>query len=56
LELNAIPGFTTRSDLPKAAAKTGVSMRDLCAKIIGAALENKNNPGAFVNPAMRNKR
>ncbi len=37
LELNTIPGFTTRSDLPKAAAKTGLSMSDLCAKIIEAA-------------------
>lgn len=41
LELNAIPGFTTRSDLPKAAAKTGLSMSDLCIKIIEAALENR---------------
>jgi len=39
LELNAIPGFTTRSDLPKAAARTGLSMSDLCIKIIEAALE-----------------
>ncbi|MGA1980435.1 MAG: D-alanine--D-alanine ligase [Sedimentisphaerales bacterium] len=38
LELNAIPGFTSRSDLPKAAAKTGLSMNDLCIKIIEAAL------------------
>ncbi len=37
LELNAIPGFTARSDLPKAAAKTGISMSDLCTKIIEAA-------------------
>lgn len=37
LELNAIPGFTARSDLPKAAAKTGLSMSDLCTKIVEAA-------------------
>ena len=37
LELNAIPGFTTRSDLPKAAAKAGLSMSDLCIRIIEAA-------------------
>jgi len=37
LELNAIPGFTARSDLPKAAAKIGLSMSDLCTKIIEAA-------------------
>jgi len=41
LEVNAIPGFTARSDLPKAAAKTGLSMSDLCVKIIEAATENK---------------
>ena len=37
LELNAIPGFTTRSDLPKAAAKAGFSMSQLCKKIIETA-------------------
>jgi D-alanine-D-alanine ligase len=37
LELNTIPGFTTHSLLPKAAAKTGLSMSDLCAKIVEAA-------------------
>jgi len=37
LELNAIPGFTTRSDLPKAAEKTGISMSDLCVRIIETA-------------------
>jgi len=41
LELNAIPGFTTRSDLPKAAAKAGFSMSDLCVRIIEAALEKE---------------
>ena len=41
LEVNAIPGFTARSDLPKAAAKTGLSMSDLCVKIIEAAKGNK---------------
>jgi D-alanine-D-alanine ligase len=41
LEANSIPGLTTHSLLPKAAARTGLSMRDLCIKIIKAALENK---------------
>ncbi len=41
LELNAIPGFTTRSDLPKAAAKAGLSTSQLCVKIIEAALEKE---------------
>ena len=44
LELNAIPGFTTRSDLPKAAEKAGLSMSDLCMRIIETALEKKNAP------------
>jgi D-alanine-D-alanine ligase len=37
LEVNTIPGFTTHSLLPMAAAKTGLSMSDLCTKIIEAA-------------------
>ncbi len=53
LELNAIPGFTTRSDLPKAAAKTGLSMSDLCIKIIEAALENRKTEYHSRDPAKR---
>ncbi len=34
LEVNTIPGFTTHSLLPKAAAKAGFSMSELCEKII----------------------
>ncbi len=37
LEVNTIPGFTSHSLLPKAAAKTGLSMSQLCAKIVEAA-------------------
>jgi len=37
LEVNTIPGFTSHSLLPKAAAKAGLSMSDLCARIIEAA-------------------
>ena len=37
LELNAIPGFTARSDLPKAATKMGIPMSELCTKIVEAA-------------------
>jgi len=44
LELNTIPGFTTHSLLPKAAAKAGLSMSELCIRIIEAALENKDSP------------
>ncbi len=41
LEVNAIPGLTAHSLLPKAAAKAGLSMSDLCIKIIEAALEKE---------------
>jgi D-alanine-D-alanine ligase len=34
LEVNAIPGFTSHSLLPKAAAKIGLPMKDLCAQIV----------------------
>ncbi len=37
LEVNTIPGFTTHSLLPKAAAKAGLTMTDLCSKIVEAA-------------------
>lgn len=37
LELNTIPGFTTHSLLPKAAERAGLTMSDLCAKIVEAA-------------------
>ena len=37
LELNAIPGFTARSDLPKAADNAGISMSELCTKIVKTA-------------------
>ncbi len=37
LEVNTIPGFTTHSLLPKAAAKAGISMSDLCKKIVETA-------------------
>ena len=34
LEVNTIPGFTSHSLLPKAAAKTGLPMKDLCTQIV----------------------
>jgi D-alanine-D-alanine ligase len=40
LEVNTIPGFTSHSLLPKAAARTGLSMADLCAKIIETAVSS----------------
>ena len=41
LEANTIPGLTSHSLLPKAAAHAGVSMTDACVEIIDAALETK---------------
>jgi D-alanine-D-alanine ligase len=37
LEANTIPGFTSHSLLPKAAAKAGLSMSELCSNIVEAA-------------------
>ncbi len=37
LEINTIPGFTSHSLLPKAAAEAGLSMSDLCARIVRTA-------------------
>ncbi|MDT8301636.1 MAG: D-alanine--D-alanine ligase [Sedimentisphaerales bacterium] len=37
LEVNTIPGFTTHSLLPKAAEKAGLTMSELCSKIVEAA-------------------
>ena len=47
LEINTIPGMTTHSCVPKAAAKTGISMPQLCSDIAMQAFEdqrrNKHN-------------
>jgi D-alanine-D-alanine ligase len=39
IEINSIPGFTTHSLLPKAAAKAGIDMSQLCLRIIKSALK-----------------
>lgn len=44
LEVNTIPGFTTHSLLPKAAKRMGLSMSDLCAKIVEAARSGLEHP------------
>ncbi|MHC4494743.1 MAG: D-alanine--D-alanine ligase family protein [Planctomycetota bacterium] len=46
LEVNTIPGFTTHSLLPKAAAKTGLAMSDLCTEIVEAACSSFARPPA----------
>jgi D-alanine-D-alanine ligase len=41
IEINTIPGFTSHSLLPKAAAKAGIDMTQLCLRIVQAALKRK---------------
>jgi D-alanine-D-alanine ligase len=41
LEMNTIPGFTSHSLLPKAAAKVGIAMPDLCIDIVRSALKRR---------------
>ncbi len=41
LEINTIPGFTTHSLLPKAAARVGLSMSQLCVRIVEASFYRK---------------
>jgi D-alanine-D-alanine ligase len=56
LEINTIPGFTTHSLLPKAAARVGLSMSDLCLKIVEAAPANSDPSRRRPEPARRTKR
>lgn len=41
LEVNTIPGFTTHSLLPKAAAKAGIPMSELCVRIVRTAVAQR---------------
>jgi D-alanine-D-alanine ligase len=45
LEINTIPGFTTHSLLPKAAAQAGISFADLCQRIVELALNRGAQAG-----------
>jgi len=40
LELNTLPGFTSHSLLPKAAARAGIPFDDLCERLVRMALED----------------
>jgi D-alanine-D-alanine ligase len=44
LEINTIPGFTTHSLVPMAAARIGLDMPALCAKLVEAALARTPQP------------
>jgi len=52
LEVNTIPGMTTHSLLPKAAAKTGLSMSDLCLTIVNTALAGRMKKSAPMRKKM----
>jgi D-alanine-D-alanine ligase len=43
LEVNTIPGFTSHSLLPKAAARIGLSMGELCVRIVRTTLAQHHN-------------
>lgn len=43
LELNTLPGFTSHSLLPMAAARSGISMEDLCMKLVALAASRTGN-------------
>jgi len=43
LEINTIPGFTTHSLLPKAAARAGIPMSELCLRIVRASFSRKSS-------------
>jgi len=40
LEVNTIPGFTSHSLLPKAAARTGLNFDRLCQRIVELSMKN----------------
>jgi len=41
LEVNTIPGLTTNSLLPKAARAAGLSMQDVCVRLVEMALARR---------------
>ncbi len=47
LEINTMPGFTTHSLVPMAAAKIGLNMPALCAKLADAALSRAPHPAGL---------
>ncbi len=49
LEINTIPGFTTHSLLPKAAARAGIPMAELCGRIVRAAFSRKSSAAKSPN-------
>jgi D-alanine-D-alanine ligase len=56
LEVNTIPGFTSHSLLPRAAARTGLQMPQLCLQIVRAALNRSNHTACEPVEAMKGSR
>jgi D-alanine-D-alanine ligase len=56
LEVNTIPGFTSHSLLPRAAARTGLEMPRLCLQIVRAALNRSNHTACEVGEALKGSR
>ncbi len=48
LELNTLPGFTSHSLLPKAAARAGISFEDLCEQLAAMAIRDRPTAPAGV--------
>jgi D-alanine-D-alanine ligase len=44
LEVNTIPGFTSHSLLPKAAARAGLSFDELCQQIVELSMRRWKRP------------
>jgi D-alanine-D-alanine ligase len=49
LEINTIPGFTSHSLLPKAAAEAGVDFEELCDRIVAMAMSRKIETSLVLN-------
>ena len=56
LEVNTIPGFTSHSLLPRAAARTGLQMPQLCLQIVRAALDRSDHTACEPVEAMKGSR
>ncbi|MHC4623503.1 MAG: D-alanine--D-alanine ligase family protein [Planctomycetota bacterium] len=55
LEVNTIPGFTSHSLLPRAAEKAGLSMSDLCLKIVDTAMKDNCSERSLIKHANHNR-
>ncbi len=44
LELNSLPGFTSHSLVPKAAARAGIAFDDVCQRLAAMALRDRSQP------------